>query len=248
MAVVHGGDGLAVGRELEMADLRAGEKLDVPVLKRCRQRDALGVHLAQAGVRERVPAGLAALQPGLDVDAERQRRRMKAEAFQLLTSTGNRRLVGHRREGVGNGMVRLGRVLAQRAANLEELLGLGIPGLELVIGDRPRRRDAAEMLHLGKVFLAVADEHRAVEFRVAADIIIIAGVEEPAAGLAPHLLRAEMAAPEDGGGVARLGRGLKPLAAFEDEDFRAAAGKAGGDGRAADAGADDDDVWLKSID
>ena len=101
MAVVHGGDGLAVGRKFEMADMSAGEKLDVPVIQRRSQRYALGVHLAEAGVGECVPTGLAVLQPGLDIDAERQRSRMQAEGLQLLASAGDRRLVGHRREGVG---------------------------------------------------------------------------------------------------------------------------------------------------
>src|SRR5687768_17360146 len=127
---------------------------------------------------------------------------MQAERLQLLAGTGDGRLVGHRREGVWDRVMRFGRVLAKGATYAKELLGLGIPRLEVIIGDGPCRRDAAEMLHLGKIFLAVADEHRTVEFRVAADVIVVAGIEELAAGFAPHLLGAEMAAGEDGGGVA----------------------------------------------
>ncbi len=45
-------------------------------------------------------------------------------------------------------------------------------------------------------------------------------------------------------GVARLGRVEQALALLQDSDLRAAAGQAGGDRRAAHAGADDDDIGL----
>ena len=51
------------------------------------------------------------------------------------------RLVGHRRERVRGARRRLGRVLAAGAVDLVELLGPRVVGLELVVADRPRRRD-----------------------------------------------------------------------------------------------------------
>ena len=52
------------------------------------------------------------------------------------------RLVADRGERVRRARARLGRVLAARPVHLVELLGLRVVGLELVVADRPRGRDA----------------------------------------------------------------------------------------------------------
>ena len=61
------------------------------------------------------------------------------------------RLVADRRERVRRARRRLGRVLAARAVHLVELLGLRVVRLHLVVGDRPRRRDAVVVAQLAEV-------------------------------------------------------------------------------------------------
>src|SRR5690606_32265929 len=109
----------------------------------------------------------------------------------------DRRLVRNRRERVRLGMRRLRRIVSKRAADAEQLLGLAVPGLELLIGKGPGGGDAAEMLQLHKILAAVADEHSSVKLRIAADEVVVSRVESLAAGLAPELLRPEVPATED---------------------------------------------------
>ena len=170
---------------------------------------------------------------------------MQPDRFQAFAHPGDRRLVRHGAVRIFAGVERLGRVLIRRAAHLIELLGLCVPGFQLLIGKWPCRRDsAAGEFEFGKILFAVAEQHRAVEFRVAADDVVIPRVEGLAVLVEPGLFRPEMAALEDGARIAGLGRVQQALALLENDDLRAASGQAGGDGGAAHAGADDDDVGI----
>ena len=137
---------------------------------------------------------------------------------------------------------RLGRVLPGVAADPVELLGPLIPRLHLVIGDRPAGCRSAKMPDRSEVLGAVAEQHRAVELGVAADIVVVARVERLALGRHPALLGAEVAAAEDRRVVPRLGAVGEPLAPLEDHDPPPGGGERRRHGGAADAGADDDDV------
>ena len=82
------------------------------------------------------------------------------------------RLVGDRRERVGRARGRFGRVLATGAVHAVELLGLRVVGLHLLVGDRPRRRDAVVVAQLAEVLLAQAVQRGAVELGCAADVVV----------------------------------------------------------------------------
>ena len=96
-------------------------------------------------------------------------------------------LVGYRGERIGRAGRRLGRVLAPRAVHLVELLGLGVVGLELVVGDRPRRGDAVVVAQLAEVLGAEAIEGRSVELRRAADEVVDLRLERLAIGVVPDV-------------------------------------------------------------
>ena len=72
------------------------------------------------------------------------------------------------------------------------------------------------MLHRLEILAAEADQHGAVEFRIAADIVVIAGIEGAPAGVVPDLLRPEDPLLEDGAGVAACRAVGQPLAALQD--------------------------------
>ena len=72
---------------------------------------------------------------------------------------------------------RLGRVLAALPVHEVEPLGLGVVGLEVGVGERPGGRDAAVVADLVEVALAQAEQDRAVELRVAADEVLLVGLE-----------------------------------------------------------------------
>ena len=103
------------------------------------------------------------------------------------------------------------------------------------------------MLELGEIFPTVAKENRAVELGVAADKVIVAGIERLAARFAPCLLGSEMAFQENCARIARFGDRREPLAALQDSDRCAASREPGRDRRAADARADNDDVRILAL-
>ena len=101
LTVVDRADRLAVGRSFEALHHRTGGELDARVLQRNGKRGAFSVHLPAAGIGEGIPRRASAGQPLIDVDSERQRRRMQAEPFQFGARPRDRRFIRYRREGVG---------------------------------------------------------------------------------------------------------------------------------------------------
>ncbi len=55
---------------------------------------------------------------------------------------------------------RVGGILTPQAMHLVEVLGLGVVGFHILIGDRPSWGDATVVLDLAEVFLAQADARR----------------------------------------------------------------------------------------
>ena len=103
--------------------------------------------------------------------------RLVAGGRQVVRKLLDPRLVRDGRVGVGPAGRRLGRILAPRSVHLVELLREGVVRLELVVGDRPGRRDAVVMLQLAEVLLAQPVKGRAVEFRRTADVVVDARLE-----------------------------------------------------------------------
>jgi hypothetical protein len=56
-------------------------------------------------------------------------------------------------------------------------LGLGVVGLEDRVAQRPGGRDAAVVADLAEVALPQAEQDRAVELGVAADVVLLVGLE-----------------------------------------------------------------------
>ena len=142
---------------------------------------------------------------------------------------------------------RLGRVLAGGAVDAVHPLGLAVVGLEVRVAERPRRRNAVQVLDGSEVMLAESRQTRAVDLGVAADDVVHAGGERPAGAVEPLLGRLVPARREDRvrRPVLRLARqALPPL---EHEHVDTAAGE-GERGRAAPhAGADDDNVRTQRL-
>ncbi len=115
-------------------------------------------------------------------------------------------LVGDRRERVLGACRGLGRILAAGAVDLVELLGLGVVGLELLVGDRPGRGDAVVVSKLAEVLRAEAVERGPVELRRAADEVVHLRLERLPVRVVPGVLGDVAIVDEDrlGGPVLRL--------------------------------------------
>lgn len=143
-------------------------------------------------------------------------------------------------------MMRLGRVVAQFTAHLKQFFRLAIPRLQFVIGKGPCGRHAFQMRKLFKILTPIADQHRAVEFGIAADIVIIAGIERRTTGLVPQLLRTKEPALENGARVTVFRPVSQARARLQNENVGTRCGKTCGHCRAADPRSDDDNIRLSS--
>jgi hypothetical protein len=136
-------------------------------------------------------------------------------------------------------MRRLSRILASHTAHLKQLFGAAIPRLQHFISKRPRWRNAIPVFKRGEISFAVADQHGAIEFRVAADVIVVTWIKAAAVRVKPSLDRSKDTALEDRPRVTRRGMRAETGATLKNGDARAAAGKAVGDSGSADPGAND---------
>ncbi len=167
---------------------------------------------------------------------------MQTGAYQSGAHLGDRRFVGDRRVRVGRRMGRLGRIVAERAANLVQRFGAAVPRLHLRIGERPARRRAARMLDGIEVLRPISGQNGAIKLGGASDVIVGAGIEWRAGAVDPRLVRTIDAALENRARVSRVRTVGENLAALENDDARARRREPGRQRRAAHAGADNDDV------
>ena len=137
---------------------------------------------------------------------------------------------------------RLGRIAAARAMHMIKPLGLGVVGRQVLVGERPGRRDPVGVPHDPEIALAQPQQHRAVHLGIAADPIVDAGMERLAVFVVPGLVRLVAFAGEYRFAAPVLPLARQIIAAFEDQDPLAGGGEAVREGSASGAAADDDDV------
>ena len=233
---------------VEPDDLRVRQQRDVRVLERRPHAEHLGVGLARGrgtGSRRRSRSGRRCCRACSPRRAGSRTARGTGGSPAAARSSRellDPRLVGDRRVRVRRARRRLGRVLAAVAVHLVELLGQRVVRLDLVVGDRPRGRDAVVVAELAEVLLAQPVERRAVQLGRAADEVVDTGLERLALVVVPGVGRDVAVVHEHvvGRPVLRLAR--EPVAALEQQDPLAGRREVAGERAAARAGADDDHV------
>ena len=145
--------------------------------------------------------------------ADGQMERMVAGALEIVEQLLDARLVRDRRVGIGTAGPRFGRILAALAVHVIQRLRLLIVGLERVVTDRPRRRDAVGMNDLAEVALAQPQQHGAVHLAVATDVVMQAGMEHATVGAVPGHRRPAGAGADDDEVVVLALHGI-PVARF----------------------------------
>ena len=152
------------------------------------------------------------------------------------------RLVRDRRVRVRPARRWLGRVLATRATNLVQVLRERVVGLQLLVVNRPGRRDPVGVLELAEVLLAEPVERCAVELGRPADEVVDLRLKRLVLRVVPGVLRDVAVVDEDV--VCRPVRRLpgEPVASLEEEDPLAGGREVPGERPASGARADDDDV------
>src|SRR5580700_1828854 len=94
-------------------------------------------------------------------------------------------------------MRRLGGVLASHTAHLKQLFGAAVPRLQHFIRKRPRGRNAIPVFERREVAFAVADQHGAIEFWVAAYVVVVPGIKAVAVRVKPSFDRTKDTALKD---------------------------------------------------
>ncbi len=199
-----------------------------------RAREPVAVHATDA----RAVRHVRLVQP----DATGRMERREAGCLEVVRELLDPRLVRDSRMRIGHARERLRRVLAVRAVHLVQLLGARVERLELVVGDRPRRRNAVVVADLTEVLGTEPVEGCAVELGRAADEVVDLRLERCPAAVVPRVLRHVAVVDEHvlRKPVRRLAR--QPIATLEEQDPLARRSKLARQRAAARARPDDDDV------
>src|SRR6516162_427671 len=84
---------------------------------------------------------------------------------------------------------RLGRIFTYLAVYMIEPFGLAVIRLELIIRNRPGRRDSTVMFYLAKILFAEPEQCRAIKLGVATNVIIGVWMQLAAVRVAPTFFR-----------------------------------------------------------
>src|SRR6185369_6914571 len=109
-------------------------------------------------------------------------------AFQIVGKVLNTLFVAYCRKAIRRARPRFGWIFTTSTMYLIEVFGLGVVGLQIVVGDRPCWRHPPVMANLAKVLFAKTKERRTVEFCVATHEVICVRMESATTGIEPRFL------------------------------------------------------------
>ena len=181
-------------------------------------RHGIAVAPRAADARALRPVGLVVEDPA------RRMERVVSRLLQVVGQLLDARFVRHRGPRVLLAPGALGRVLAVVAVDLVEPFGLRVERLEVVVGERPLRRDAVDVLQLAEVLRPQPVQRRAVHLRRAADEVVHLRLERLAVGVVPRLFGDVAAVDEDRRRAPVLHLACEEVAALEQQDALAGVG------------------------
>src|SRR5215813_9388185 len=130
------------------------------------------------------------------------------------------------------------------AVHLVEMFRFCVIRLQLVVADRPRRRDATMVTNFAEVLFAQAKERRTVEFSIAADVIVRVRMQLLTVRVAPGFLGVVLSFKVDRARAPVVLLAWHVITTFEQENFLAGRRESVCQGPAACACADDDYVVM----
>ncbi len=169
---------------------------------------------------------------------------MQPDSLQIGRQLGNPGLVIDRRVRIRSARPGLQRILAALSVHVEEPLGFRVIGLEHIVSERPRGREASGMDDLAEIALAKAQQRSAVHFGIAADEVMQCRTERVAPRVGPALVRLVCGIDEYRLRAPVLLATLEILSALEDQDPLAGRGEALSERSAARPAADHDHVVM----
>ena len=234
---------------LQARHLRVDEERDVGMLEGRQDGDRLCVCLGpdQAGITVTPGAADARTRMGLvlvEHDAAGCAEGVVSRLGQVLADLGDSRFVAHCRPPVLPAPRPFGRVFAVGPVHVVEPLGLCVPRLEVVVGERPLRRNAVGVLDLAEISRSQAVQRCPVELRRPAHEVVNLWLERFSIRVPPRVRRDVAALPEDRAGLPVLLLPRQEAPTFEQQHALAARGERVGECAAACPGTDDDHVVV----
>ena len=198
----HASDRAPASVSLQARHLVVHQQGDVRVLEGGEDRNGLGIGLGVHQARVAVAPGAADAGAGREVglveeDAAGCVKRVVAGFLQVVVDLLDPGLVADGRVRVLAAPGTLGGIVAMVAVDLVEPLGLGVPGLEVLVGERPGGRDAVSVFKLAEVTGAQAVEGGAIELRRAPYVVVDARLKCLAVLVLPRVGRGVAALDED---------------------------------------------------
>src|SRR5262245_8162402 len=133
-----------------------------------------------------------------------------------------------------------------RAVDLVEPLGLGIPGLEVAVVERPGGPDPVELFELAEILRTEPIQRCPVELGGPSHVVVHLWLKGLAVAVVPGVLGDVPSGDEDGIGAPVLHLAGKEVPPLEQQDLLAGGGEGMGQTPAPGAGPDDDHVVALS--
>ena len=145
-------------------------------------------------------------------------KRVVAKPLEIVEQLLNARRVAHRRITIGRAGGTFRRIDPALPVDMIKLLGLCVVGLEILVAQWPGRRDAAVVRNLAEVPLTKPQQRRAINLRIAADVILNAGKKGLAVLVIPGFFGPVLGFDEDSFGVPVIFLARQVSAAFEQQN------------------------------
>src|SRR5713101_4308049 len=144
--------------------------------------------------------------------------------------------------GIGRVSRRFSRIFSAVSVHLIEILSLRVIRLKIVIGDRPRRRDAAAVAQLSEILFAQTEKSSTIELGITTHAIISVRMQVLAVLVKPGFLGVVMGVDVHDLGVPVCFFAGHIVAALENQDPLSGGRKVVGERSATGASSDDDHV------
>ena len=247
----HPGHGPSGRIGLELHHFGVDQQGDVrPVQDRTHRDDlgvGLGVHQAGVAVAPGAADTCAASPVGLvEHDPHRRREGMVTTGLEGVGDLLQAGLVADRRPRIRLGPVALGGVLVPVAVHLVQPLGLGVPRLEVVVVERPGRRQPVHVGDLPEVLRSQPVQGGAVELGRPAHEIVDLRLERRPVAVVPGVGRDVLPVDEHRVGIPVVHLSRQKVAPLEEQDPLPGWRQGVGQGSAPGTGPDDDHVVVVS--
>jgi hypothetical protein len=182
-----------------------------------------------------------------EVDPDRQVEGMQAHSLEPVRELLDARFVLHGREGIILARFPGERILAVLAVNPVQVLGLHVVRLEVVVAERPFRRESARVTRAAEVGGIEPEERRTVDLRVATHVVVELGPKGLVVDVVKGLLGNVAVVGEDLFGVPVRAFPLQEVAALEQEHAFAGLRQFGRSRSATGPASDHDDVVVVAL-